>query len=332
MKQYQKIILVAILLISILYYNFSSSGIINGTMRELAPEATEFELISGDYYKAYKGSELIGYIGTEQAIGYAGPIEVMTLIGTTGIVEDLIVTQNVETPSFFSRVMANGYLDKFVRKNVTDEFQVDKDIDGITNATYTSNGIANAVKKTAHNIAINQLSLEVPHNQKMNFPKENFIILGLIALTIVLDRFGYSKLRYITLLFGLIFIGFLQKSPISLGNIATIISGNIPSFSEIPFWFLMVIGLLVIIIVTGKNLYCYWLCPFGAIAEVTSKLGKVGGISYHVCPKKRQQLKYMRLIFAWGALVFGFLIGNPSISSYEIFAPVFALEGTSFQW
>ncbi|CEP66754.1 FMN-binding [Moorella glycerini] len=337
MKRYLAVFLLLLLLTSIFYFKIVTESNYEQLMQELAPEAAGFEHLTGTVYRAFKindqgQKQVLGFISSARATGYAGPIEVLTFIDTTGRVKNLMVTSNVETPSFFARVMSADYLEKFKNKMANDFFEVGQDIDGVSRATYTSRGIAAAVQKSAHYIAASQLALHVPPNKKAILSLEDYSLLALLLMAIILHKFKMVKLRYVTLLGGLILIGLWQKSPVSLGNIATLLAGNIPSLEKIPFWFLLVVGIIVIILATGRNLYCYWLCPCGALMEIAGQLGKAGRLTHKPCPRRVQQLKNLRLMLAWGALVMAFWLANPSISSYEIFAPLFAQEGNAAQW
>jgi len=126
-------------------------------------------------------------------------------------------------------------------------------------------------------------------------------------------------------------IGYWQKSLLTLGNFSSVLSGNIP-WQNLPFWLVLLFGILLLILITGRNLYCFWICPYGALSELMGAFGKFGRINYQPCERSLQRFKNLRLFLAWGALVFAFIMRNPSISSYEIFAPLFAWEGAPTQW
>jgi uncharacterized protein with FMN-binding domain len=306
-------------------------------MGELVPEATRFEPVSDTLYRVIgtedgKEDVFLGYINSDRANGYGGPIEVAVFLDRNGRVKNLSVMNNIETPSFFLRVMAADFLEVFKGKEVDSYFRIGQDIDGVSGATITSKGITAAVKKSAYMVASSQLSMKLPDKQQIDIPVAGWYILGLLVLVLLCNKFKLACFRYGTLLAGLIIIGFWQKSPISLGNIASLLGGNIPSLEEIPIWFLLVIGVVFLIIFSGKNIYCFWMCPMGALAEFSGKLGEAGKMTYRPCAKRAKQFRGLRLFLAWGAMVVAFMLVNPSISSYEIFAPLFAHEGNPAQW
>ena len=127
----------------------------------------------------------------------------------------------------------------------------------------------------------------------------------------------------------MVILGFYFNSAISLSNIAAILLGYFPSIIEKAFWWIIVGGTLVMILFYGKNLYCYWLCPFGAIQEFATK---IGGINIKLGSRTITVAKYIGPVLTWLALMIIFLTSNTTLASYEPFATIFGQRGTSVQW
>lgn len=326
-----------ILALSIAWYLASGNGDHVGSMNTLVPQAARFLPTQGGIYRAVAKAEdgsaqTLGYVASERATGYAGPVTVMVFANREGSVKSLHVVEHSETPAFFTRVMAAGFLDQFKGKRANSRFDLEDDIDAISRATFTSRGIAEAARKAAHKIAGQECKLELPPAPRAHFSHEHIAILGLLALVPVLHRLKLTKTRYLTLSAGFLLIGLWQKSPLSMSNISSVLGGNIPSLAELPFWLILLVGVLFYVAVMGRNLYCFWLCPMGAIAEGCAKAGEYGKLTMDLRSNHLQKYKQLRLILAWLALVAGFVSLNPSVSSYEIFAPLFALQGNKAQW
>lgn len=330
-KKYLQIILLLILVASTVFYKLQTGRDYLPEMIRMAGEGSELKKLSGHIYEANQNGEVIGYLEQQSAAGYAGPIDVIVFIGKDGKVKDISVVHQTETPSFFSTVLSKGFIDTLLGKNANSQFELGQDLDGVTGATYTSRGIAEAVRKASQNIAVAQLKMEVPQTAKLKITLAHYLIITLLFAVFIFYKFNLNKLRYVTLAAGFLLIGYWEKSLLTLGNIATVISGNIP-WQNIPFWLILLLGVLGLIIITGRNLYCYWMCPYGALSELLGSFGKFGRIDFAPCPRSQQRFKQLRLFLAWIALVFAFTMKNPSISSYEIFTPLFALEGTPAQW
>jgi polyferredoxin len=138
-----------------------------------------------------------------------------------------------------------------------------------------------------------------------------------------------GKLRYLTLAAGIVFLGFYFNSAISLSNLSVIFLGYFPPLSEKLFWYMLVVGALLIILIYGKNLYCFWLCPFGAIQELVAK---IGGVNIQLSKKTITYAGYISYLLTWAALMIIFTTANSSLGSYEPFATLFGLEGFGVQW
>lgn len=330
-KKLLPLTLLLILGASIIFYNIQAGVDYLPQMKKMAGQGSEITLISGQIYEVSQNGEIIGYFDQQSAIGYAGAIDVLVFIDKDGVLKDLNVVQQVETPSFFKKVISVGFIENLIDKAANSRFELGQDIDGVSNATYTAKALAEAVRKASHNIAVTQLNMDVPKSDNYKWPLEHYLILALLLVVFVFQNLKWNKLRYLSLLAGFLLIGYWQKSLLTLGNFSSVLSGNI-SWLSIPFWLVLLIGILLLIIISGRNLYCFWMCPYGAISELLASFGKFGRLNFTPGERSCKRFKNLRLFLAWGALVFAFIMLNPSISSYEIFAPLFAWEGSPIQW
>jgi Na+-translocating ferredoxin:NAD+ oxidoreductase RnfG subunit len=334
MKKIVPFLLLFTLGISIAQYRMASKTHAVQVMQELLPQASRFEPLSQSVYRAYTSSHLIGYISMQKAVGYGGPISVLASYDTNGNVKDVRIIAHSETPSFFQYVINKGFIDTLKGKRADEPFRIGEDLNAVTSASYTSRGIALAVRKGAHELATSELHLPVVEGHGRHFSLAEWLACALIMITLVFNRFrATKKLRPFVLAASFFIIGIWQNSTLNLSNVALLISGRIPPWNEMPSWFLLAIGVLVIILVTGLNLYCYWLCPFGCVTQTIGKLGQFAGIDCNRSLQKRQLAGVdIRLWLAWFSLLLGFIVGNPGISVYEPFGTLFSFRGNTAQW
>ncbi len=334
MKKIIPFLLLFTLGISIAQYRTKSNHPAVQVMRELLPHASRFEPLSQSVYGAYASSNLIGYISMQKGMGYGGPISVLASYDTSGIIKDVRIIAHSETPSFLQHVINKGFLDTLKGKRANEPFQVGEDLNAVTSASYTSRGIALAVRNGAHELATRELHLPVGDSHGRHFTLADWLACALILLTLVFNRFQKTKkLRPFVLAASFLVIGIWQDSTLNLSNVSLLISGRIPTWNEMPSWFLLAVGVLLIILVTGLNLYCYWLCPFGCVTQTISKLGRFAGVDCKR-PLQKKQLAGVdiRLWLAWFSLMLGFIVGNPGISVYEPFGTLFSFRGNTAQW
>ncbi len=298
------------------------------------PQGTSFKKVSTKplLFEVYHSSKNTNhhYVAIEKTHGYGGPVTVGTEVDPSGVVQRVLVIDHKETPAFIKKIQEHQFFEQFIGKKVSATLKLGKDIDTVTGATVSSTAFSKTVRLGSHAIGTRILNLPIKEEKtKWSFGFKEGILLILYALVFLGVGRKIRKLRYITLAAGCVFLGFYFNSAISLSNIAVIFLGYFPPVSEKLFWYLLVIGAISIILIYGKNLYCFWLCPFGAIQELTAK---IGGINIQLSKKTLKYAQYISYTLTWAALMIIFITANSSLGSYEPFATLFGLEGFGVQW
>ena len=153
------------------------------------------------------------------------------------------------------------------------------------------------------------------------------LLLGLVFLTIlfinqhrvVLNPDRFKKIRLGYLLFTIIFIGYYAQGQLSIVNLLTFQHLLMDGASLTPFLLDPMISILwcfvlVTLVVFGRGVFCGWLCPFGALQELTGKLAEKLNIKKWKIKIKRhnqlQKLKYLLLIIIIGTSFFSLSLGS----------------------
>ena len=76
--------------------------------------------------------------------GFNGPIPLQIALNTKGKIIEVRVLANDETPNFLKRVVNAGFLDTW--NGLTVEEALNKEVDAVSGATYSSNGIQRGLK------------------------------------------------------------------------------------------------------------------------------------------------------------------------------------------
>jgi len=124
-------------------------------------------------------------------------------------------------------------------------------------------------------------------------------------------------------------LGFWKNSPITLAKLTGILSGFLPDPRTALAIYFLVAGLLLTSIFYGRNLYCLYACPFGAAQRV---IGAIGGFRLMIPPWAVRLMEGTRNVVVFAALFLAFLTLQPALASYEPFAALFALRGSTAQW
>ena len=287
----------------------------------------------GSFIISGKGSEhSLAYISVEAAEGYAGELHAAVRVDTFGNIEDIYIISHNETPSFFKKVIHKGLIRQLKGTSFTDSFGPDQGIDVVSGATYTSDAIIECAKAGSRQIAKEELGLEVPTDIKTKFslgiPEIALVLLYLVALVGVYTSFPYKKLlRWTTLVAGLVILGFWFSVPLTLSRINLFLIGFWPDWHDHLYWYILVFGFFLILLVTRKNIYCSWICPLGSIQD---GIGLVGAARPRFSKKVNHVMKWVQRFVAWLAIVLALYYRNPVQLNYEIFGVSLSLTGATY--
>lgn len=316
---------------------FRSQADLHPFLKQAMPEADHFTFVTGGTYAAWKNSnedELTGYVALGSGHGYGGDLHLAVALALDGSIKGLAVVDHGETAAFFERVLRRGVLEDLKRKNFSDPFIIGQDVDSITGATYSTRALADAARIASRRIASRNLGYSVPPepSPKIQFGIPEAVLAGLFLFGIIgrFRRFKYKKTaRWISMLAGLLILGFVFNKPLTLVLVNKMLLGFWPQWQLYLYSYILLAGILIITFVDNKNPYCEWFCPFGSAQECLAVIG--GGKKW---PPKHVHtaLRWFQRALALGAIAIALFYRNPGISSYEVFGAFFHLIGTNFHF
>lgn len=119
----------------------------NEACQAVLPAATSFEMLEGTWqdgvlevYEGSDGDAVVGYVVKTETVGKSSGLVVMTGVDADGAVGGVQVVSNSETAGYVDTVTEGGLLDRLL--GVTGSADT---VDGVSQATKTSNGIKNGV-------------------------------------------------------------------------------------------------------------------------------------------------------------------------------------------
>ena len=277
-------------------------------------------------------SKVIGYICNQEANAYSGPLEVAVLVDTTGMVLNLVVVSQKETPSYFKKVMKEQFPKKLTGKSYSDPFIAGEDFDAISGATFTSAGIAIAVREGSRKIAVSQLNLPVietvPPKIRFGIPEITLIVLYMMVLIGLQAKKRVKRaIRRVTMIIGLIVLGFWFSVPLSLGKINLFLLGYWPQWQTSIYWYMLIFSVFGLILINKKKWYCNWFCPFLAVQEC---FAFIGGGKVRIGRKMLYWFTMFQRTLTWLAILLAFYYRTPAQLDYELFSTLFNLTGSIF--
>jgi len=303
------------------------------SIERIFPAAATVEPSRGIHSVFDDAGELIGWAASGKAIGYGGPLLLVVGIDPEGEVAGVEVVEHRETPIFFRMVRADAYFDEVAGSGFQGIEYDYEDVVGVTGATRSSDAIVASLRSAVAEVAAELFNVRLPTPPRsFEFGLLEIVVLALFAAGIAAHRAGGSVRRWVRWacqLTGLLVVGFWAVSPISLAKITSLISGYFPDlYSNLAFYFLIV-GFVVTTLLYRRNIYCLYVCPFGAAQRC---VGVIGGMNLKLSAGVGWLLDMSRNVVVFAAIFAAFITLQPALASYEPFAALFALTGSTLQW
>jgi hypothetical protein len=305
-------------------------------IRQALPEADHFTKVGDGLYNAWADSseeKLLGHVCIGQANGYGGPLTMAVAVSPSGEIIGAVIADHKETPAWITRVLKSDLITSLAGKFYTDPFEIGDDLDGVTGATATSKAIARALVNGTH-VAVQHLGLPVKSriSPEIIIGIPEIVLLALLAVVYLGHRrkFKHKKqIRWGLMLVGMIVLGFIYNSPLTLVHITKFTMGYWPQWQTALYWYILIIGIFIIYIADNWNPYCEWFCPFGAAQEC---MGLIGGTKLPKPRRGKNVLSILQRTLALGAILLGLYFRNPGLTNYELYGTLFGLVGTSIQF
>jgi len=284
-----------------------------------------------DAYRVSLQGDEVGYMAFGENYGYQSDILVGVVITDDGNILETQILQQNETPSFISKIYNADFLKRqFKGKPIEEGFDLSENITAVSGATISSRAINKGIIEASETIARDYLDKTVSGHVDLKFGVIEAVLIGMMILALLSYKFKNPKLRYLTMAYSIFLLGFRYKKFIAYSWIVSLLLGKAPSFADNIGWYILIVGTALFIIVTGKNIYCSYICPFGALQEAGKRLS--GFEVFKVNPKINKRLRELPGILAYIAFAGAVLTEQMGIVSYEPFSLIYGRTGSGIQW
>ncbi len=262
--------------------------------------------------------------------GWGGPFICLTEVNCEKKISHIEVISHCETPSYMTKLEKKHFFEQFINMSTSAAFALNKDIDAVSGATISSTGFSDAIRKASHTISTLVFGEQiVSFSRTWTFGFKETAVILLLLITFLGSAFKLIKLRFIVLMTAMVIIGFFSNFPLSISHFSSILLGYIPHPMSNLLWWLLIGGALILIILSRKNLYCAWICPFGAVQELISK---VSGFKLPVHPfitKHGTNVLHVLMFLSLGTMLY---FRNAASGNYEPFAALFKFDAYGLIW
>ncbi len=333
----RRIVLVLSFVVALAAWAFGllSNGIdILPLVTKVLPSAERIET-RGELFIGYDpNGELVGYAAAGESPGYSGPVEMLVGIDPDGnIIGSHLIAQR-ESPGFFRLVDSAGLVSQFVGQTIMGDFRLGEDIDAVSGATLSSEGVAGAARNAVRLAAAEGLDTQIaPESRAIKFSWPEVTLIALYAAGYIGHRSRNAglkrKIRWGTMITGIVVIGFIYTIPFTISQVIAFFSGFWPNWQNNLYWYILLGGILFVTTVDAKNPYCSWFCPFGSFQEL---LSKVTGAKIYKPRRFREFFTWFQRGLAFTAVVLGLVLRRPGVAGYEPFGTLFGFAGGTIQW
>lgn len=316
-------------------YGYVSNGSDAAALvQDVLPGAAEIRTERTLFVGLDETGNVIGYAAVGSASGYGGPIDMLVGVDVNGRILGATIIEQRESPGFFRLIERSDLIASYSDKAITDPLKLGEDLDAVSGATISSEGIASSIKVALRTIAADGLNDPLPPERKpIKFGAPELVLILLFASGYtghkLRDRRWKSRVRWGTLIAGMIFLGFVYTAPLTITMVISLLSGYWPAWQNNLYWYLLIGGILFVTTVDAKNPYCSWFCPFGAFQECLAAVSKA---KLYRPRNLNEPLKWVQRGLALTAVVLGLALRRPGVASYEPFGTLFDFRGTAVAW
>ncbi len=327
--------------------NMRNQSLIGGQIESIVPNYESYSELDTDLYQVNTKDGNHLYMATATHPGYAGAMNMGIIVDPIGTILQVAILSTPDTAPYIAQVLdakiPDAYLD-----NKIDSLPNPDAVSGATLSSdaiklgiekasiklMTSEAVKNGVDGVKADFAISPESLD---KAKVVFAEVNatklstteiikiVIVLLFFAVTIFISskRYTFNKkyTRYALLLSSVVLLGFMYGTQFSLSTIVVFVSGawlaGLASYAPL----ICLVLAVVCLIITKKNYYCMFICPFGALQEGVSLITSCKN------PVHSPVIKWVSRFFALALICFALYFSSPSVATYEPFGKTFNFVG-----
>lgn len=235
---------------------------------------------------------------TEGIRGYGGEIPLAIRLDTTGNLVDFRLLRCRETPVYLG--FLRGWLAGLQGRNLFDTKPFGE-VQAVTGATMSSVAIMRSLEVAATSFGVSALGRPLAAEAAGHGPASTLgqvVLLGMMFLLVVLlRRKPQRRQRLMVLTASFLLFGPWLNLQYSMQQVMMFMGGNF-SFEPSSGSFFLIVLVPVLVGLFG-NIYCGYLCPFGALQELVGELRPAGWIGdpSRAVWRYGRLVKYLLLLF-----------------------------------
>lgn len=228
--------------------------------------------------------------------GYGGPINLLVSVGEDGILKGARHVESDETPAYIEGI--DEWLASLRGRDLSRAALDRHRVDVMSGATVSSVAALESINRSAAAGARTAFGRELASSrapspfEALTSPR-TIVMAAMLILFFPVFLGGREPMRLAYQVATLVALGFALNSLLTEVDLAHLSRGHIVSWRGNPAWFLLV-GFVVVTSVLWGQVYCGYVCPFGALSELLSRLGRRLGLRGYAERSVDLRLRYLK--------------------------------------
>jgi hypothetical protein len=261
---------------------------------------------------------------TPGASGFAGPIQLLLAVGRDGLLRGARYLDSGETPSYIAGI--DAWLAGLTGADLTQGPLSLERLDGLSGATVTSRAALETINLAAQKATEIAFQRAVPAaGEEGRGAQPDW---GLYATAVLLLLFfpvylsGSEPARLLFQVAALAVLGIWLNTLITEVDLVNLSQGRAAAPAENPQRWLL-IGFAGVTAVLFGQVWCGYLCPFGALQELISRLGWRLGLRVYPDRALDQRMRYMKFVLLAAVLALVWSTGEGIWATFDPMQHVF---------
>jgi NosR/NirI family transcriptional regulator, nitrous oxide reductase regulator len=283
--------------------------------RGFAPGASEASSVS-----------LSTLAGAPDVKGFGGPINLLISVDRAGAVRGVRYIDSNETPSYIEGI--ERWLKGIEGQDLAAGPLTLQRVDAMSGATVTSRAVLEAINRSARRATGATFGKAMPaaaSSRPERFGAGFWLTLALLVVFFPVYLSGSERARLAFQLATLVCLGLWLNTLVTEVDLVNLSLGRVAAPAENPQRWLL-LGFVGVTALLFGQAWCGYVCPFGALQELTSRLGRRLGWRSYPDRQLEQKARYLKFVLLAGMLVAVWLSGDAGWAGFDPMQQLFGSE------
>lgn len=261
----------------------------------------------------------------EEIRGYAGPLNLLVSVDKSGSLRGVHYASSQETPAYIAEI--DAWLANLRGRNLAQTPLSLDNTDALSGATVTSRAVLESINRSvqaAGDMAFNQSFAAMTQPKVAAFWRDPGFLLSLLLFLAFFPVYfsGRDGPRLVFQLASLLLLGFGLNTLFTEIDILNLSQGHVSSWAGNPQRWLLLGFVLLTALLLGPA-WCGYVCPFGVLQELLSRLGRRLYLRRYVAHELELRVRYLKYLLLALLLVVAWLSADNGWAAFDPMQHIF---------